>query len=163
MSQKRIKFKDWREARRKRAFDLDEQGWAHRAIAQALGVSEAAVCRWLAAKESFGPEAWRSKTRGHKAARLTDEQRRLIPDLLSHGAEAYGFRGQLWTCARVGEVIRDEFSVSYHKAHVSRLLKALKWTPQLPAGRDVRRDEKAISCWRIEVWPELKKRHVKTV
>lgn len=163
MSHKRIKFKDWREARRKRAFDLDEQGWAGRAIAQALGVSEAAVCRWLSAKQHEGHNAWRSKTRGHKTARLNDEQRRLIPDLLSHGAEAYGFRGQLWTCARVAEVIREEFSVSYHKAHVSRLLKALKWTPQLPIERDERRDEKAIECWRIEVWPELKKRRGKTV
>ena len=163
MSRKRTKFKDWREARRKRAFDLDEQGWTGRATAQALGVSGAAVSRWLSAKESSGPDAWRSKIRGHKAARLTDEQRRLIPELLSHGAEAYGFRGQLWTCARVAEVIRDEFSVSYHKAHVSRLLKALKWTPQLPAERDERRDEKAISCWRVEVWPELKKRPGKTI
>ena len=163
MSHKRIKFKDWREARRKRAFDLHEQGWTGRAIAQALGVSEAAVSRWLAAKEHIGRDGWRAKTRGHKAARLTDKQRRLMPDLLSHGAEAYGFRGGLWTCARVAEVIREEFHISYHKASVSRLLKALKWTPQLPAERDERRDEKAISCWRIEVWPELKKRHDKTI
>ncbi len=163
MSHKRIKFKDWREARRKRAFDLDEQGWTGRAIAHALGVSEAAVCRWLAAKQSQGPEAWRAKTRGHQSARLNDEQRQLIPELLSHGAEAYGFRGQLWTCSRVAEMLREEFSVSYHKAHVSRLLKALKWTPQLPAERDERRDEKAISGWRIEVWPELKKRRGKSI
>lgn len=160
---KRTKFKDWREARRKRALDLHEQGWTGRAIAHALGVSEAAVCRWLAAKERKGRDAWRAKSRGHKAARLNDKQRRLIPDLLSHGAEADGFRGQLWTGARVAEVIRAEFSVSYHKAHVSRILKALKWTPQLPAERDERRDEKAISCWRIEVWPELEKRLVKTI
>lgn len=163
MSHKRIKFKDWREARRKRAFDLHEQGWTGRAIAHALGVSEAAVCRWLATKQSKGRDAWRAKTRGHKAARLNDEQRRLIPALLSHGAQAYGFRGQLWTCSRVAAVIREEFSVSYHKAHVSRLLKALEWTPQLPAQRDERRDEKAIECRRIEVRPELKKRRGETI
>jgi len=95
MSHKRIKFKDWREARRKRAFDLHEQGWTGRAIAQAFGVSEAAVSRWIATKERAGRDAWRARTRGHKVARLADEQRRLIPDLLLHGAEAYGFRGQL--------------------------------------------------------------------
>ena len=61
----------------------------------------------------------------------------------------------------MAEVLREEFSVSYHKATVARLLKTLRWTPQLPAERDERRDEKAIECWRIEVWPELKKRRGK--
>ena len=32
-------------------------------------------------------------------------------------------------CARVAKVIEEEFGVSYHKSHVSRLLKELGWTP----------------------------------
>jgi len=84
-----------------------------------------------------------------------------IPELLSHGAEAYGFRGQLWTCARVRAVIGEEFGVSYHKAHVSRLLKAVKWTPQMPIERASQRNEESIEKWRVEVWPVLKKRRVK--
>ena len=84
-----------------------------------------------------------------------------LPDLLSHGAEAYGFRGELWTCQRVAEVIREEFGVSYHKAHVSRLLKALRWTPQVPVERASQRDEAASEAWRVEVWPALKKRPAK--
>ena len=85
----------------------------------------------------------------------------MIPELLSHGAEAYGFRGQLWTCARVRAVIGEEFGISYHKAHVSRLLRALKWTPQMPIERASQRDEDAIEKWRVEVWPVLKKRRVR--
>jgi transposase len=85
----------------------------------------------------------------------------MIPELLSHGAEAYGFRGQLWTCARVRAVIGEEFGISYHKAHVSRLLKALNWTPQMPIERASQRDEDAIEKWRVEVWPVLKKRRVR--
>jgi hypothetical protein len=84
----------------------------------------------------------------------------MIPDFLSHGAEAYGFRGDLWTCARVAKVIAQEFSVSYHKAHVSRLLKEVEWTPQKPIDRALQRDEAAIARWRIEVWPELKKKRL---
>jgi transposase len=74
-------------------------------------------------------------------------------------AEAYGFRGEMWTCARVAAVIWEEFGVSYHKAHISRLLKRLHWTPQLPIDRAAQRDEALIEQWRIHVWPELKKRH----
>ena len=158
MGHSKTSFKDWREARRKRAFELAEQGWTQRAIAQALGVSEAAVSQWLALKETSASDAWRSRPRGHRNSELSTVQLKQIPDLLSHGAEAYGFRGELWTCARVVEVIRQEFGVAYHKAHVSRLLKALRWTPQLPVERASQRDEAAIQRWRIEVWPLLKKR-----
>jgi len=72
-------------------------------------------------------------------------------------ARGHGFRGEVWTCARVATVIWEEFGVSYHKAHVSRLLKRLHWTPQLPIERAAQRDEEIIKQWRIEVWPELKK------
>ena len=158
MSHEKTSFKDWKEARRKRALELKEHGWKQRAIAQALGVSEAAVSRWVAEKEQAGADAWMARARGHKAARLAAEQLRMLPDLLSHGAEAYGFRGEVWTCSRVAEVIREEFGIEYHRAHVSRLLKALQWTPQMPLERASQRNEEAIEKWRVEVWPLLKKR-----
>jgi transposase len=37
--------------------------------------------------------------------RLTAEQKAQIPDLLAQGAQAYGFRGDVWTASRVAEVI----------------------------------------------------------
>jgi len=79
----------------------------------------------------------------------------LIPEFLSHGPEAYGFRGQVWTCARVAAVIGEEFGVRYHKDHVRRLLQALHWTPQMPITRAVQRDEAAITRWRRDSWPRL--------
>jgi hypothetical protein len=82
----------------------------------------------------------------------------LIPEFLWHGPEAYGFRGEVWTCARVAEVIKEEFGVDYHKSQVARLLKQLHWTPQVPIRRALQRDEGAIQRWRDEAWPELRKR-----
>lgn len=157
MSRTKNAFKDWKEIRRKRALEMNEQGWKQCQIAEALGVSRAAVSQWIGLSKTDA-EAWRAKAQGHRPSKLPAAQLSLIPELLSHGAEAYGFRGQLWTCARVAEVIREEFGITYHKAHVARLLKALKLTPQLPVERDERRDEEAISKWRVEVWPMLKKR-----
>jgi hypothetical protein len=86
---------------------------------------------------------------------LTVDQKRRLPDYLWHGPEAYGFRGEVWTCARVAKVIEEEFGVSYHRGHVSRLLKELGWTPQVPITRAIQRDEEAIERWRTEVWPAL--------
>ena len=80
------------------------------------------------------------------------------PSSSGTGAEAYGFRGEVWTCARVALVIQEEFGVRYHKGHVGKLLKELGWTPQMPIRRAIQRDEQAIRRWRDEVWPELLRR-----
>jgi Winged helix-turn helix len=70
--------------------------------------------------------------------RLNQEERAKLPELLVQGAPpARGFRGEVWACERVAEVIRKEFGVSYHRAHVSRLLKKLRLSPckNPPDGR----------------------------
>ncbi len=56
-----------------------------------------------------------------------------------------------------GDVIRKEFGVLYHPAHVSRLLRALGLSLQKPERRANQRDEEAIERWKQERWPELKK------
>jgi putative transposase len=61
----------------------------------------------------------------------------------------------VWTTARIAQVIAEEFGVRYHKDHVGKLLKELRWTPQVPIKRAIRRDEVAIRRWREEVWPNL--------
>ena len=141
-----------------RALSLKHDGWSQRAIAEALGVSQAAVSQWLAVAEQDGPEALHSYPAPGPLPRLTAQQKHLIPEFLWHGPEAYGFRGQVWTCARVALVIEEEFGIRYHKDHVGRLLKELGWTPQMPIRRATQRDEEAIRRWRAEVWPELRRR-----
>jgi transposase len=149
---------DFREWRRLRALHLKQQNWYQRDIAEALGVSEDTVGRWLARARASGPQALRARPRPGHPPKLSLEQKRLIPEFLWHGAEAYGFRGQVWTCARIARVIEEEFGVCYHKDHVGRLLQELRWTPQVPIRRATQRDEAAIRRWRDEVWPELRRR-----
>jgi transposase len=147
-----------REWRRFRALHLNRRGWYQRDIAEALDVSEEAVCRWLARARDGGPEALRARSAPGQRPRLSPAQRQLIPELLWHGPEAYGFRGQVWTCARIARVIEEEFGVRYHKDHVGRLLRGLRWTPQQPIKRAIQRDDEAIRRWREEVWPGLLRR-----
>jgi transposase len=145
-------FKEWR---RRRALALSHRGWTQRAIAEALAVTPGAVSQWLAAARRGGADALRAKPAPGRPPKLTAAQRRQVPEFLWHGPEAYGFRGEVWTCGRVARVIEREFGVRYHKDHVGRLLKGLGWTPQVPARRAVQRDEEAIDRWRADVWPAL--------
>jgi transposase len=149
------------EWRRFRALELHERGWLEVDIAEALGVNKGTVSRWLAAAEAEGPEALLGHSTAGCPPKLTTTQLRTIPEFLSYGAEAYGFRGDVWTCARLAQVIRWEFGASYHKDHVSRLMKELGWTPQIPDTRALQRDEVAIEHWRTEVWPELRRQAVR--
>jgi transposase len=146
---------DLGEWRRLRAWWLKQQGWVQRDIAFALGVAEETVSRWLARGRQGGPKALLTRTPTGRPPKLSPAQKRQIPEFLWHGAEAYGLRGQVWTCARVAFVINEEFGVSYNKDHVGRLLKDLHWTPQAPIRRAIQRDEKAIRHWRRYVWPQL--------
>jgi transposase len=89
--------------------------------------------------------------------RLSEEERARLPELVAQGAEAHGFRGEVWTCERVGEVIWREFGVRYHPAHVSRLLAKLRLSLQKPKRLADQRDEDAIDNWKEKKWPSLKK------
>jgi len=147
--------KDWRERRRLQALRLKQHDWYQRDIAEALGVTEVSVSHWLACARIGGASALLSRPIPGRPAELSPAQQRRIPEFLWHGAEAYGFRGSVWTCARVAKVIEEEFGVAYHKSQVSRLLKRLRWTPQMPIRRASQRDEQAIELWRRMTWPRL--------
>lgn len=149
---------DWKQWRRMRALDLVEKGWPRHDIAVALDVSEAAISQWLTAAREEGREALLSHPPPGRPPRLSEEQWHRLPDLLWHGAEAYGFRGDLWTCERIVGMLAQEFEVSYSKSQVSRLLKQLGWTPQVPITRALQRDEETITHWRMHIWPLLKEK-----
>jgi transposase len=148
---------NWKEVRRLQAWQLKHKGWSQRQIAEALGVSEAAVSQWLKRAREGGPEALRHKRPPGAPRRLSAERLAQVPALLQRGAEAYGFRGQVWTRARIAAVIQLACGVSSHPRHVGRLCQAIRWSPQQPARRARQRDEAAITRWREETWPALNK------
>src|SRR3569623_1676085 len=146
---------DFREWRRLQALHLREHGWRRCDVADALDVTERSVSSWTAVARIHGPAALRSVPIPGRPPQLSLQQRQLIPELLWHGAEAYGFRGSVWTCGRIARVIQEEFGVAYDKSNVSRLLRQLHWTPQMPIERACQRDEQAIEQWREVAWPRL--------
>ena len=153
------KTTDLKEYRRFRAWELyQENGWAQRHIADILGVTQGAVSQWLKRAREGGVEALRRRKAPGARPRLTAEQKEQIPELLRQGAEAYGFRGEVWTRERVAQVIKRQFGVSYTARHVGRILRDLGWSSQKPVSRASQRDEEAILRWGRERWSELQKK-----
>lgn len=149
---------DWREGRRLRAWELKEEGFSQKQIADFLGVTEGAVSQWIRRGREGGVEGLKRRVACGASPRLTDEQRVELAELLAtYHAEDFGFTGKVWSCGRVAKLILWRFGVSYHPAHVSRILRNLRISPQKPVRRANQRDEAAIEHWKSEHWPEVKK------
>ena len=150
--------KDWREARRLRAWELKQKGWKQKDIAEALGVSRGAVSQWFKQADREGVEALRKRKGGGPKPRLSMEQVNQLPAMLNQGAEHFGFRGEVWTRARVAAVIQKTFGVRYSLTHIGWLLDKMGWSRQKPLTRASQRDEVAIERWRTETWLEVQKK-----
>src|SRR5262245_49758572 len=148
---------NWKEARRLQAWRLKQNGWPQRQSADALGVSAAAVSQWMQRVRDGGLQALRHRPPLGAPRRLAIESLTRLPAIWRRGPEAYGCRGQVWTHKRVAEVMWVEWGVMYHPTHVGRVLKALRWSPQKPRRRAPPRDEAAITQWRDDTWPAIKK------
>lgn len=146
------------ERRRREAMALIEQGMKSAAIARAVGTSRASVTRWRQAYEDGGPEAARAKPHPGGIARLTVAQRERLTRMLLEGPRKHGYGTELWTLARVAEVIAVRFGVQYHPSAVWHILRAAGWSCQKPARRARERNEEAIAGWRHDHWPRIKKR-----
>jgi transposase len=152
------KVADWREGRRLRAWELKQQGWSQSAIARALGVTRGAVSQWMKQVREQGVQGLYRRLAPRPTPKLRAEQRAQLLELLRRGAQAYGFRGDVWTRGRVAEVIQREFGVTLYPTSVGRLLRESGWSLQKPARRAKQRNEDAIRAWKEGRWPEAEKK-----
>ncbi len=107
--------------------------------------------------EGGGVGALAAKPQPAARCRLSDEQKAQLVEILLRGPLAAGYFTDLWTCARLAQVIHKEFGVTYHVDHVGCILHDLGFTPQKPRRKARERDEAAIERWRRHDWPRIKK------
>jgi transposase len=146
------------EVRRRIAARLFTEDFTLADVARCVGASVSSVGRWKRAWKQGGAAALAAKPRPVPRCRLSDEQKSQLVAILLRGPLAAGYVTDLWTCARVAQVIHQQFGVTYHADHVGRLLHGLGFTPQKPQRKARERDEQAIERWRRVEWPRIKKR-----
>ena len=100
----------------------------------------------LDSKPQKGPEPGLSR----------DDLAALEGELLK-GPRAHDFPTELWTLARVAEVIKRRFGIKYHPCHVWKVLRRMGWSAQEPERRAREQDEEAVRKWREEEWPRIKR------
>jgi len=145
------------ERRRRRAIALLHKGHGVREVARMIGVAPISVSRWRDAYKAGGKNALTSKPVPGRRPKLSPAQRKRLIGLLKKGPRFHGYRNDLWTLARIAEVIRRRFKVNYDVSSVWHILRGMDWSCQKPERRARERDEAAIREWRKKDWPRIKK------
>jgi transposase len=142
------------ERRRSRAVELLEQGEAPAVVARILGVRRTSLHRWR--RMARQAEGLRSKPVPGAKRRLTDSQLSELERLLLKGATAHGFANELWTSARVAQLIQRQFGVKYHPDYARRLLRRwLNWTSHKPQRRARQRNDKECERWKADEFSRI--------
>lgn len=145
------------ERRRRHAVGLVGRGEPRATVARILGVHIKTLARWCRANRASA-DGLAARPCAGPAPRLTDEQVRELGVSLAEGAVIHGWENNLWTTARVAQVIEKRFGAKYHPAHVSKILRnRLNWTCQRPEQHYKGRDDKEIARWVAEDFPVIAK------
>jgi transposase len=145
------------EARRMRAADLFAKGVSQADIARELGVAHQTVSDWHDKWLVGGKRALKRTGPAGRPPKVTPVDLAKVGRALERGPAANGFSTDLWTLARVAEVIETVTGVHYHPGHVWRVLRQMGWSRQRPARQATERDDAAIERWVNERWPKVKK------
>jgi len=148
---------DLLEHRRHRALALLDEGRTLNEIGRLIDCAPSSVMRWRDRRRRGGAKALKVRSSPGRPAKLTTVQRRRLIALLLQGAMAHGYRTDLWTTARIAEIIEERFGVTYHRDHIGRLMQRLGWSHQKPERRALERDDAAIKRWKRKTWPQVKK------
>ena len=133
-----------------RAVDLFEAGMRQVDVVNELGVSAQTASRWHRRWTVGGRAALIGAERLGRTPRLPDGQ-------LAE-PKAHGFATDMWTLARVAQVIERVSGVRYSPSQTWLILRRrLGWTRQRPARRAVERDDEAIEQWAKRDWPRIKR------
>ena len=147
-----------KEARRKLAIRKVLDGRTQADVADFLGVHPVTVAKWMKAYRAGGEDALAAKPAPGRPRFLTDEQEAQVRGWLLQKPRAFGFRTDLWTAARVAQLIRDRFDVHFHPNYLREWLTRRRFSPQKPARRAKQQQPAAIDRWLSDEYPMLKKK-----
>jgi transposase len=120
------------EIRRRIGGKLLLQGRTLSEVADACGVSVSSVKRWKGAIREGGLAALAVPDSPGRPPKLDDAQKEKLAGILLAGPVKAGYLNDLWTCARVAEVIEKRFGIRYHLSHVWKILRSLGFSCQKP-------------------------------
>lgn len=134
------------------------EGYTAAEVAEFLGVDPRSVRRWVAVYREGGGQALLPRPASGRPPKLSLIQEKIALRWLTESPRHHGFETELWTAARLGQLIREEFGVSLNSRYLSAWLRDRGFTPQKPQRIPRQRDPEVIAAWLESDWPRIKKR-----
>lgn len=145
------------ERRRRLAVARIRSGYTQTEVARFLGVHPRSVQRWMQAYREYGAAGLKAKPNQGRPRRLTLAQERRVLSWIRQSPRSFGFPTELWTAARLADVIQRKFRKTFHPHYMIQWLAQRRVTPQKPARQARERNEREIRRWLREEWPRIKK------
>ena len=148
-----------RERVRFQAAEMFAAGLKPPQVARALRVSRKSAYAWHAGWREGGMDALRSKGPSGVASRMRPSWRAWLACALDEGPAAHGWvEDQRWTLARISVLVARRFHVRFSRPQLSRILREMGFSVQVPVHRAAERDEKHVARWREETWARVERR-----
>lgn len=134
------------------------EGYSTQEVADFLGVDPSSVRRWMAAFRDRGADGLVVRPVSGRPRKLTSTQEKIALRWLTESPLHHGFETELWTAARLGQLIREEFGVGLNPRYLSTWLRDRGFTPQKPQRVARECDPEAIASWLESDWPRIRKK-----
>ena len=131
-------------------------------VADFLGVDPETVRRWVRSRRAAGEGGLAAEPHPGRRPFLTPEQDAEVLGWLTRRPTEFGFRTDLWTAARVAQLIREKLGVEFHPGHLREWLTRREHSPQKPAQPARQRDPKAVGAWPAGGYPAAQKKPRRT-
>ncbi len=151
-----------RDALRKRAIALLNQGEKKKEVARIFGVNVNTITNWTKRYKLNGTKGLIGAKRGVKSEDkklITTEQEKRIQDLIvDKMPDQLKLPFSLWTRKAVKELIEREYGIVLAITTTGDYLRSWGFTPQKPKKKAYEQNPKAVKKWLEEDYPQIKKK-----
>jgi transposase len=134
------------------------EGLSTAQVAQVLGVHVETVRLWVRTHKAGGDDALRGTPHPGRKPFLTPDQEAQVRAWLARKPTDHGFRTDLWTAARVAQLIRDRLGVAYHPNYLREWLTRRGYSPQKPRRHARQQRSAEVAEFVTTAYPALQKK-----
>jgi transposase len=137
---------------------LVHRGFRETDAADIIGVGRRTLQDWICRYRGNGIAGLDKGPYPGGKAKLSDEQKAELAEIIAAGPEAAGYDTGVWIAPIIVELVRKRYGVSYSSSQIARILHDLRFSVQYPTKKFPKADEEAQERWLTQELPEIKKK-----
>lgn len=151
----------WEDGMRVWAVKKAREGMHPAEIASFFGKGLSTVQHWITTEKQSGVDALKRSYK-KRQGKLDETSWQQLEHMLSESALTHGFEEDFWSLPRISMLITREFGVTYHDAHLSRIMRDRGFSWQVPIRRHPDSNQEEKRSWVNEELPRLEKKSSST-